>query len=153
MAFYLVQHGKCLPKEVDPDRGLSEEGNEEVTRIANVAKGYGVNVSCIMQSGKKRALQTAEIIASALSPEDGVIEGEGLKPLDDVVAVAGTINPADNLMIVGHLPFMDRLTSHLVTGDVDQSVFRFQNGGIVALDVDKETGSWIIIWTLMPNIG
>jgi phosphohistidine phosphatase len=29
MALYLVQHGKSLPKDQDPDQGLSEDGTTE----------------------------------------------------------------------------------------------------------------------------
>jgi len=39
MALYLVQHGKSLPKDVDPDQGLSDEGKSEVQRIVGVAEG------------------------------------------------------------------------------------------------------------------
>jgi phosphohistidine phosphatase len=49
------------------------------------------------------------------------------------------------------LPFMEKLTSYLVTGSPDRPpVLRFQNGGIVCLDLDKETNSWFIKWTLFP---
>ena len=41
MPLYLVQHRKSNPKTVDPEKGLSEEGVEAVTRIAQVAAGYG----------------------------------------------------------------------------------------------------------------
>ena len=63
MALYLVQHGKSLPKDVDPDQGLADEGIAETKRIAEVARGYQVNVSLIKHSGKKRARQTAEIFS------------------------------------------------------------------------------------------
>ncbi len=53
MALYLVQHGKSLPKDVDPDQGLSDEGITESKRIADVARGYQVKVTLIKQSGKK----------------------------------------------------------------------------------------------------
>ena len=75
-----------------------------------------VKVSLIRQSGKKRARQTAEILADALNPASGVAEVGGLKPLDDVAAVAAAIDAAANTMLVGHLPFMERMTSFLVTG-------------------------------------
>ena len=52
MALFLVQHGKSLPKELDPDQGLSDEGFAETKRIAEVAKGYGINVMRILHSGK-----------------------------------------------------------------------------------------------------
>ena len=43
MAVLLVQHGKNLPKEIDPERGLSDEGRMEVERIANTTRDYRVN--------------------------------------------------------------------------------------------------------------
>jgi len=152
MTLYLVQHGQSLPKDVDPDQGLSKTGIAETERIAGVAKGYQVNVGRIMHSVKTRARKTADVFASALNPTGGIEEVEGLKPMDDVAAFAATINPDTNTMLVGHLPFMERMTSYLVTGSIDQPVFKFQNSGIVCLDQDPETKSWIIIWTLMPHI-
>jgi phosphohistidine phosphatase len=153
MALFLVQHGKSLPKDKDPEQGLSEEGISEVEQIAKVAKGYGVYVSRIIHSGKKRARQTADIFAFSLKPENGVQESTGLKPLDDVSAYAGKINSEDNIMLVGHLPFMERLTSYLITGSIDIQVFKFQNAGIVCMDKDPDSGSWFIRWALMPKIG
>ena len=153
MALYLVQHGQCHPKDVDPAKGLTEAGRSTVARIADVAKGYAVPVTCMMHSGKKRALQTAEIFAEALSPPEGLHAKTGLSPLDDVTAMAGLIDSKDNLMLVGHLPFMTRLCSWLVTGDPETPVFQFQNGGIVCLKQPPDTNDWIIAWTLMPEIG
>jgi phosphohistidine phosphatase len=153
MALFLVQHGKSLPKDKDPEKGLSEEGISEVNRIAEVARGYEVHVSGIKHSGKKRARQTAEIFASALNPDLGVQETGGLNPLDDVTRISGEIDSKDNAMLVGHLPFMERLTSHLITGTIDNPVIKFQNGGVVCLDKDPDSGAWVIKWTLMPKIG
>jgi phosphohistidine phosphatase len=153
MALYLVQHGKSLSKDVDPAQGLSDEGVTETKRIADVARGYQVNVSLIKQSGKTRARQTAELFASALDPAGGVEEASGLKPLDDVSAFAAAIDPAADTMLVGHQPFMGRMTSYLVTGSADKPIFKFQNSGIVCLDKDPDSGSWVIVWTLMPKIG
>ena len=152
MALYLVQHGKSLQKNVDPDQGLSDDGIAETKRIADVAHGYHVKVSLIRHSGKKRARQTAEILAEALNPAGGVAEASGLKPLDDVAAFAASIDAAADTMLVGHLPFMERIASFLVTGSAEKSIFRFQNSGIVCLKKEPEPGSWIIAWTLMPNI-
>ena len=153
MALYLVQHGKSLPKGVDPDQGLSEEGVAETKRIADVAANYRVNVSHIKHSVKTRAHKTAEIFASALNPTGGITEVDGLKPMDDVVAFAASIDPTENTMLVGHLPFMERMTSYLETGSTDKPVFKFQNSGIVCLNKDADSGSWVIVWTLMPKIG
>ena len=152
MALFLVQHGKSLSKDLDPDQGLSKEGITEVERIATVAKEYSINVSQINYSTKTRARQTAEIFASVLKPSGGIHEKSTLKPLDDVTVIADGIESKDNIMLIGHLPFMERLTAYLITGSVEKTVFKFQNSGIVCLDNDSDALSWVIKWTLMPNI-
>ena len=152
MALYLVQHGKALPKDQDPERRLSGEGKEEVGLIAEKAKKYGVLVRRIEHSPKARAKETAEIFASALGPEGGVNKREGINPMDDVTAISGKLKTDDNLMLVGHLPFMERLASHLITGAREPPVIKFQNGGIVCLDRSPDTDNWFIKWALMPNI-
>ena len=153
MALYLVQHGQSLPKDVDPDQGLSDQGLAETKRIAEVARNYQVNVLKIKQSGKKRARQTAEIFAAALNPAGGVEEVSGLKPLDDVTDFAASLDAAANHMLVGHLPFMERMASYLVTGSAEKPIFKFQNSGIVCLEKDPDSEKWVIVWTLMPKIG
>ena len=152
MSLYLVQHGKSLPKDVDPGQGLSEEGISEVKRIAEVAKNYGVGVGRIQHSGKTRARQTAAIFASALFPGMEMEERSGISPLDDVTAVASSLDTNNNLMLVGHLPFMERITSYLITGSTEKRVFKFQNGGILCLDQEPESSTWHIKWSLMPKI-
>ena len=77
---------------------------------------------------------------------------EGLKPLDDVEAVAPRIGEDPDIMLVGHLPFMERMASYLITGSIEKRVFKFQNGGIVCLDRETETADWFIRWALMPNV-
>lgn len=153
MPLFLVQHGKSLAKTEDPQQGLSPEGIAGVERISAVARNYHVLVSQIRHSGKTRAKQTAEIFASALAPPGGIAESAGLNPLDDVSAIAASIDSSRNVMLVGHLPFMERLTSYLITGSIERPVFRFQNGGIVCLDENPDTQSWVMKWTLMPYIG
>jgi phosphohistidine phosphatase len=153
MALYLVQHGKSLSKEQDPEQGLSKEGYADVNRIAGVAAGYGVRPTAIRHSGRKRARQTAEIFAEALRGEMSKVEPiSGIGPLDDVAAVANTLKTGDNLMLVGHLPFMERLTGFLITGSAEKLIFKFQNGGIVCVDKDPDTQWWFIKWTLSPRI-
>lgn len=153
MAIYLVQHAECLPKNQDPEKGLSDSGIATAIRIAEVAAGYSVPVSRILHSGKKRARQTAEIFSGFLAPAEGLAAVPGLKPLDDVVLFGDQLDSTANTMVVGHLPFMEKLTAYLITGSPNKSVFRFQNAGIVCLDSHPDTEDWVIKWALMPDIG
>ena len=149
MQIYLVQHGKSRPKEQDPEQSLSPEGEKEVRRIAETAGNYRIPVQGIMHSGKKRAEQTASIMSEILNPAITIETASGLGPLDDVLAWKDKIQELERVMLVGHLPFMQRLASLLVAGDQDNRIIKFQNGGIVCLEEEQ---GWHIKWTLMPNI-
>lgn len=155
MALYLVQHGKSLPKDMDPERGLSQLGMEETNRIAPVARGYGIGVRRVVHSGKKRARQTAEIYHEALGVETPLEQIDNIGPLDDVKSFRDTVTVEEGCMVVGHLPFMQRLLSILTVGDESVEFYRFQNSGIVCLDGEKDEDgrvNWFIKWTLNPCI-
>ncbi len=155
MALFLVQHGISAPKDIDPEKGLSDFGREETNRIAQVAKGYKIPVQKIVHSGKKRAEQTAGIFHETLALEIPMKKNSGINPMDDARIFAATIELEENLMVVGHMPFMERLVSFLTTGSENCRVFKFQNSGIVCLDMESgedNEADWFIKWTLNPNI-
>jgi phosphohistidine phosphatase len=152
MPIYLVQHGISLSKDANPDPGLTEEGEKSVARIAGVAASYGIRPTQIRHSGKQRAKETAEIMKKALGVTTRLTQMKGIKPLDDVAPFTQTLDGIDGLMIVGHLPFLERLCALLTTGDPDLTVFKFQNGGIVCLDQLPPPFGWVIKWALMPEI-
>jgi phosphohistidine phosphatase len=152
MALYLVQHGQCHSKEQDPHKGLSEQGREQTALIAGVAADYNVSVSKVAHSGKLRAQQTAEIFAETLKPQNGIQVISGIAPMDDVASFAGSLALDEDLMLVGHLPFMEKMIAFLVTGQEQPYIFQMQNSGIVCIDTDPRSGKSIIKWTLMPRI-
>lgn len=152
MALYVVQHGKNMPKTEDPQKGLSEKGKLDTERIAEVAAGYQVHVSHILHSGKKRARETADILTRRLSPQDGSESVDGLNPLDDVRPFAERLGLGQDIMLVGHLPFLERLVGLLVCGNPDQMLFKMQNSGILCLDQMADVKNPFIRWALMPTI-
>jgi len=152
MALFSAPHGKSQPKDMDPAQGLSPAGIEEVERVAASAREGGLRVGRILHSTKKRARQTAEIFAAALVPAGGMQEQQGLKPLDDPAAFAATIAKTDDLLVVGHLPFMEKLVAYLVTGTMEPAVLKFINAGIACLDRDPAAGRWFIKWTIVPRL-
>jgi phosphohistidine phosphatase len=146
---YLVQHGKAHTKDVDPDRSLTEEGILESRRMAERAADFGLDIRRIVHSGKKRAEQTAEIFAKALGPGEGSVPSLGLSPNDDVSSFARELEPDRNEMIVGHLPFLEKLVSRLVLGAEEPRVLSFRNSGVVCLDAGP-SGGWILRWAVVP---
>ena len=152
MALFLAQHGKSQPKDMDPEQGLSQAGIEDVERVASSAREHGLRVTRIIHSGKKRSRQTAEIFATSLEPAGGMQEQEGLKPLDDPAVFAAALKGEEDLLAVGHLPFMEKLVAYLTTGSIESSVLKFINGGIVCLDRDPAGDHWTIRWTIVPRL-
>lgn len=149
MRLYLVQHGRAVDGAEDPARPLSADGRREVESVASIARHFALPVARIVHSGKLRASQTAEILAGALSPAGGVAERRGLAPRDDVRTFARD-GLEDGLMVVGHLPFLERLVGLLLVDDVERRLFRMQNGGILALERDGD--AWLIRWAVMPRL-
>lgn len=52
MELYLVQHGECRSEAEDPERSLTEQGAQQVRRMAAWAREVGVSVQQIRQDGK-----------------------------------------------------------------------------------------------------
>ncbi len=152
MKVYLVQHAKALPEEIDPDRALSKEGHDDAERMAGWAASVGLEVQQIRHSGKTRAEQTANTLAQGLTAPGGVVKFAGLGPVDDVEPIAAELTIAQQpLMLVGHLPFMERMASHLLIGDAEKKLVDFQNAGIVCLE-KKEDDVWRLAWAVTPDL-
>ena len=150
MTIYLVQHAEAKPESEDPERSLTEEGVENARRMAEWAALANVHVDEVRHSGKKRAQQTAEILAEALRPSGGVNAVDGLGPNDDVHPIANELQKEErSVMLVGHLPFLARLAGLLLAGRPEAPVVRFRNAGIVCLDLD---GAWSVSWTMIPHL-
>src|SRR5262245_48286544 len=78
MRAYLVQHGKAVSAEEDPNRSLTDEGREDVRRVARFLCEQRISVSLIMHSGKSRAEETAHILAGNLRVAAGPNHTDGL---------------------------------------------------------------------------
>ena len=151
MRLYLVQHGAAVPEVEHPDRPLSAPGHAEVERVARAAGRSGLDVNEIRHSGKRRAQETAEILAAHLRPNGGVSQMPGLAPLDDPrLAWQAVLEFERPVMLVGHLPHLSRLVSALLVGDPAPDIVAFRMGGIVCLG-RGETG-WRVEWILTPEL-
>lgn len=148
MSVYIVQHGKAVNKEENPERPLSGEGREETMRIAAYLKAKGIPLKTVYHSGKARALETAEIFSDLMG--DGKIEYlEGMKPLDDAVALASKIGRED-VMYVGHLPQLNKLISLLTCNREESGVISLSNSGVACLE-ESESG-YCLKWFLLPSL-
>jgi phosphohistidine phosphatase len=131
----LVRHGEATSTAENPERPLTDVGRQHAERVASWLKRCGHGVDEIRHSDKLRALETAKIFGNRLEvPPAKVRRSPGLKPHDDPAPLAVELEVEERpLMIVGHLPFLNRLASVLLVGDPDKLQFRFADAGAVVL--------------------
>jgi phosphohistidine phosphatase len=117
------------------------------------ASNLNVVPSRILHSGKLRAKQTAELVAQGLGVSPGRVEAvQGLNPNDDVKPWAKRIgDEKEDMMIVGHLPFLGKLASVLLCRDEKANLILFRYGAIVCLEQNEDKG-WAVRWILTPEI-
>jgi phosphohistidine phosphatase len=151
MKLYLVQHAQATAKQVDPQRPLTEQGRQDIQKVAAFIKPLQLSVNCLWHSGKKRAVQTAEALAEVVKANT-LTARDGLGPPDDVTVLANELaSTTQNIMIVGHLPFLAKLASLLLTGAEAAETVAFKQGGVVSLNCTDE-GRWQINWMVTPEL-
>ena len=152
MRLYLVQHGDALSKEADPQRPLSAAGRRHVTAVGRLLAGAGIRPTRIVHSGKRRAQETAELLAAALGSKEAATAMAGLDPKDPVEPLAHAIlGWATDTMVVGHLPFLAKLVGRLVAGNEDMAVAALVPGTVLCLE-PVNGKRWAIAWMVRPEL-
>ena len=140
----LARHGESTSTIENPERPLAITGRQHAEQMASWVNGCGYGADEIVHSSKLRARQTAKIFGSRLGLHAAhVREMSGLNPHDDPAPVAETVQvERRSIMVVSHLPFLNRLVSLLSAGDPDRLQFQFSDAGVVILA--KVSGGWRI---------
>ena len=152
MKLYLAQHGEACAKDIDPKRPLTSQGREDIERLAEFLGRAGIEVERVIDSGKLRAAQTADILAAAVAPLVELETNDRINPNDDPRAFDWEqATGGQDTLIVGHLPFMARLVSLLVVENPDRPMTSYRPGSVVCLERDSD-GHWQISWMIRPHL-
>jgi len=145
MKLYLIRHGQAAEACTDPARGLTHEGKADIKRIAHELAQKELHIEQIFHSSKTRAQQTAEIVASIISPEIALQLHEHLKPTDDPKMLVPEINGwQKDTLIASHLPFLPSLVDLLTK---DTSGINFTPGTVVCLHKAVDS-RWQLQWVI-----
>ena len=152
MQLFLVRHGEATSADVNPARPLSGEGERQIRKLADFLAPRKLRPAYVWHSGKARAEGTARILARALAAKAKLLERKDIAPNDPPASVVAEINAHDeDLMLVGHLPFLSRLASALLTGAEAPELLLFHAGTIACLEHDAESG-WRLAWVVHPGV-
>jgi phosphohistidine phosphatase len=112
----------------------------------------GIQVTRIWHSGKQRAVQTAKILAKKVLSGRKTELIKGISPNDPVAEFASDADVwHEDILVVGHLPFMSRLVSLLTIHDAEHELVHFTPGSIVCLE-REDAHHWVIAWMLRPEL-
>ena len=147
---YLMQHGAAVAKNVDPDRPLTDDGRRDVERLCRVIRERSLNADRVLHSGKARAQQSAELVASAFGAPV-CLAVDGLSPKDPVAPWSQRLASAtEDTVLVGHLPFMAQLATLLLAGREEPPAVAFRPGSMICLAADE--GTWAVAWMMRPEL-
>lgn len=137
MNLYFLRHGVAVdrdPKSFPNDalRPLTLKGEDRVRLVAEAMQALEVSFDVILSSPFLRARQTADIVAAELGLRRGLQFRDDLAPEGDPKALLRYLNRmapvAEDILLVGHEPYLSELLSMLISGHPDAVVDLKKNG-------------------------
>ena len=152
MKIYLVRHGQALDEKQDPLQHLSAKGKSDALKTAEFLKKNRTKIEVIISSKKTRAIATAEIFATVLSPAVKVEQITGISPNDSAEAFLENIEfNVKDIMLVGHLPFLSHLTSLLLSREAYTIKILYSPCSVVCLE-QKGSDAWQLAFAINPDL-
>jgi len=158
---YLMRHGPAA-KAIEPGFGndfrrpLTAEGAEKVRKIGEGLKRLGLKPDWIVTGPLVRAVQTADILATALSPAFPVSSSDTLRPgcsAEGLVALLADHLDRRKVLAIGHEPDLSHLAARLI-GSSEEARLTLKKGGccLIALSELPPTSFGHLVWWATPRI-
>ncbi len=161
MKIHILRHGIAVVRddldvENDAARRLTPKGKRQLRQIAASMKKMGLRFDLILSSPYLRAKQTAEIVAESSKLKRRLRFSDALAPDGSpkiLIRQLNELKPApENVLLVGHEPYLSRLVSLLTTGGLEL-IMDFKKGGLCKLEIEKLNHGRCatLVWLLTPK--
>jgi phosphohistidine phosphatase len=151
---YLLRHADAVDSGtwtgVDADRPLSSRGQADARRVAGFVRGIALAADVVLSSPKRRARETAAVVADALRVRVAIDErlggGFGLADLGAIVSR----REMRRVVLVGHEPDLSTLLSALIGG----GRVAMRPGSLARVDIDDSAppGAGTLRWLVTPEM-
>src|ERR1017187_6713569 len=142
MNLYLMRHANAgLAREnpvLDAKRALIKDGKEQCMLMGRVLSALNVQVDLVVSSPLKRALQTAQFVATELGYEGKVEISQALAPganYADFQDMLAKYADYDGILVVGHNPSVFQFLGKMITGNGGAAI-RMRKGSVARIDLD-----------------
>jgi len=151
MRLYLVQHAMATSKEENSTRPLTAQGHEDTVRTAGFLSLFErPKPTRIIHSNKLRSQQTAQMIAEAWGCQH-IEENVDLSPQSDPnIWSKKLMGTHEDILLVGHLPHLQKLAGILLCHDDTRHILQYQNAGISCLE--RNNHEWSLCWQIHPQL-
>ena len=160
MQLYIVRHGIAIDRE-DPksppeaERYLTEEGIEKTKQVAKGVAALGISADLLVSSPYVRAMQTAEIFASALEyAKQKISKSEALLPGAEPGAFFRELvkqKDASSVFCFGHAPHVDEWLATAV--GVKHPITEMKKAGVALVELKRVSPpSGQLIWLITPKL-
>jgi phosphohistidine phosphatase len=161
MNIYLLRHGTAVEPgapgiKTDAGRPLIPKGEERLRAAAAAMEKMELSFDAIISSPYLRAKQTAEIVARHFKLQKKLAFSDDLIPGGNPQALIRRLNglkPApENILLVGHEPYLSRLIALLSSGGTSAAI-DMKKGSLCKLETEElEYGHCATLkWLLTPR--
>ena len=152
MELYVARHARAADESRGGERPLTDAGKDDARRMGRALAAAGVRVAAVWHSRKLRSRETADLLAGAVGSGAELRERTDLEPLSDPSGVLDAVREEEGpVLLVGHLPHVERLASLLLTGDDDAEVVEVPPGAVLRF-VSGEGEDWRLTRFLTPGL-
>lgn len=158
MQIYLLRHAIAEPSRAglrDADRALTPEGTEKLARVLRCARSAGVEPSVILSSPYRRAKETAQAAAEALSYSGKIVETPALTPdasPEDAWEEIRSRRGETSILVASHEPLMSTLASFLLGAPSLQ--VEMKKSALMRIDCERAglAPSGVLKWMVTPAL-
>ena len=160
MELYIVRHGIAIDREdpkspADPERYLTEDGIDKTKQIAKRVAGFKIKPDLLISSPYVRAMQTAEIFATAFDyPKQKIRRSDSLLPGTEPSHFFKEIAREKNSFTIfcfGHAPQLDDLVAAALGSK--HHVTQLKKAGVAAIELKRLTPpSGQLLWLATPKL-
>lgn len=149
MELTLIRHAIAEPGADDSARPLSPRGRRRFRRSVKTLGALGLRFDQVLHSPKRRAVETAELLASLC---DGKLVSTPLLAKEPGVELWERLE-GERLAVVGHEPHLSSLLSWLVTGEADGGgCFVLKKGAVAQLEGEPGPGGMRLCALYPPRV-
>jgi phosphohistidine phosphatase len=160
MELYIVRHGIAIDREdpkspAEADRFLTEEGIRKTKQVAKALAAQGLHADLMVSSPYVRALQTAEIFATALDyAKQKIQKTETLLPGAEPTAFFRELahhKQASAVFCFGHAPNVDELVASAL--GANRQITSIKKTGVALVELKRiSPPSGQFVWLATPKL-